>query len=631
MADLASADKQFLAHIKKIIEENIGNEHFSVEDLARESGKSRSTLHIKLKKLTGKSTGAVITGFRLQKALELLRNDDITVSEIAYKVGFSDPSYFTKVFKKHYKTLPGDVRKNGVAGKHLPNSLMKIFWTEQPGNRHTGIPRVIFITVFISIIVAASIYFIFNQSQKELRSIAVLPLQNFTGAPDNAYIIDGMQDALIGELSRIESLRVISRTSTIRYRDTNESIKDIALDLGVNTVVEGSMTQAADSLKLAIQVIDVFPEESHLYYGEYKADIKHAINMQRSAVADIAKNIGIRLSEKEEELLSRSRVVNPETYKYYLRGMYAMNQGTPASFEQGLKYMRQAVRTDPADPLAYAGMALAYAIQGHGMVMPERSFRSAEAAAQKALRIDPTLDEAYTALALIHSYKVWDWPNVKNLFEQALEINPNNAVAHAHYSSYCISFGDRDNAIYHMNLAVTLDPNSASYRSWLAWTYYKYGEYDKAETMAREALELQEDIPYGNLVLGWVYIKRKQFKEAIQLYKKLPSYGDYYKMLLGYAYIQSGEREKAVELYQQMEASAASGFVNPFHRGMMAGMLGDNDRAFELFNEAVDHKYYPITYIEIFPGIDELKADPRYALLKKRLNMPVLNQLAVNQ
>lgn len=302
--------------------------------------------------------------------------------------------------------------------------------------------------------------------------------------------------------------------------------------------------------------------------------------------------------------------------------MYYLNQGKGESFETGINYMLKAIERDPGDPLAYAGLALGYAIRGHGMVAPVGSFRSAIAAADRAVRIDPTLDEAHTALALIYSYQLWDWPKVKDAFEKALTNNPNSAIAHAHYAFYYVHFDDRESAIYHAKMAITLEPFSASYHAWLAWLFFYYGDYDQAEAMANEALELQPEIPYGNLVLGWIHIKRKQYQKAVEVHNRLPTYEDYYKMLLGYTYIQSGERDKALALLDEMETSSKKEFVNPFHRGMLAGMLGFTDRAFELFNEACDHKYYPIIYIEIFPGIEALKDDPRYGMLMQRMNFP---------
>lgn len=610
-------DEQFLAKIRQVIETNIDNENFSVEDLAKDVGLSRSMLHRRLIKLTGKSTRELITEIRITKAKELLEDNVATASEVAYRVGFSDPSYFTKVFKKHFHVSPVDVKKHLIV---IPDEKTEL---SRPVKRKTkrfySIAIIIILIIGIAGIIAYSLY---NNQKTPEKSVAVLPLHNLTGQPENEYFVDGMHDVLIGELGKIESLRVISRTSTLRYRDSDMLLQAIAKELGVNTIVEGSVTAAGDSLKLLIQLIDVYPEERHLLVNEYEDKMQNAIQIQKNAVRDIADNIRIRLTEKEELILAKIRTVNPETYKIYLKGMYNLNRGTPESFETGIKYMHQAIEQDPGDPLAYAGLALGYAISGHGMIAPEGSFRSAAAAAERALRIDPTLDEAHTALALLLSYQQWDWPRVQEAFENAIANNPNNAIAHAHCAFYYVHFNAMEKALYHANMAIQLDPLSASYHSWLAWLYYYYGDYDNAELLAKKSLELNEDIAYGNLVLGWVYIQRKQYQQAMELHKNLPDFGDYYKMLIGYTYVQSGNRDKALALWNEMETSSEKSFVNPFHRGMLAGMLGFTDRAFELLNEACDKKYYPIIYINIYPGSETLRDDPRYNELLRKMNLP---------
>ena len=621
MDKLTSSDNQFLTLVSQIIDENLGNEHFSVEDLARSAGLSRSMLHRKLKKLTGKSAGDFITIIRLRRARELLENDTGTVSEISYQVGFTDPSYFTKVFKKHYTVLPGDIRKKTKAGKLQPDAPLFLPASVQRRAIASRIlKRALIILLICSVPIVGIYYYSIYRGPGE-KSIAVLPLQNFTGDPESAYLVDGMHDALIGGLGRIESLRVISRTSTLRYRDSNELMKNIANELGVNTLVEGSVMGSEDSLKLLIQVIKVFPKEHHVMVGEYQDEISNALNIQRSAVRDIAKNIGIRLSDEDEQLLTKTRTVDPETYKYYLLGMYYLNQGNPESFKRGIAFMLKAIELDPGEPLAYAGLALGYAIQGHGLVTTEGSFRKATEAAERALRIDPNLDEAYTALALINSYQDWDWPKAKEDFMKALANNPNNSVAHEHLSFNYLIFNEKEKAFHHANRAATLEPFSAGYQVALSWYHYYYGDYEQAEIFARKALELQEFSPYGNLILGWILVEKEQCQEALALQRKLPVYEDYYKMLIGYTYIRCGQREKADTLLTEMETSAEE--INPFFRGMLAGMLGYDDRAFELFNEACDKKIWPITYIKVFPGIEHLKDDPRYAILMQKLHLPV--------
>jgi AraC-like DNA-binding protein/TolB-like protein/tetratricopeptide (TPR) repeat protein len=622
-----SIEDQFLATVRQIIENNISNENFTVEDLAQHARLSQSMLHRKLKRLTGKSTNVLIIEIRLAKAKELLENDVATVSEVAYRVGFKDPSYFNKVFKKYYHLSPGSVRKSLPDNLIYPSTDQSQELLGSSKSKGYGSFIKVIVIILIIIITAGGIYYLFSIMRPHEQSLAVLPLDNLTGQPENAYLVDGIHDALIGELGQIESLRVISKTSTLQYRNSKKTLKDIARELGVNTIVEGSVTIAGDTLRILLQMINVFPKERHLLTNEYYDDIHHVLTIHSTAVKDIVQKIRIKLTKEEEQFLTKSRTVDPETYKAYLRGMYYLNQGTQESFETGLSYLREAIERDPADPFAYAGLALGYAIMGHGMLYSERSFRLATAAANKALILDPTSDEAYTALALLYLYQSWDWPMAKEAFERAIAHNPNNEIAHAHFAWYYVLFGDMEKSIYHARKAVTLDPLSPSYNSWLAWLYYHNKEYDKAEYWARESLTLKENLPYGNLVLGWTYLHKKQYQKAIEAHEKLPFSTTRWKWLRCRTYVLTDNREKALAIWNEVEHNSEENWTNPFYTGMIAGTLGFTDKAFELLNEACEKKYYPASLIDVFPSAEFIRDDPRYNTLLQKLHLPYTKTL----
>ncbi|UCH14264.1 MAG: helix-turn-helix domain-containing protein [Bacteroidales bacterium] len=625
-----SMDDQFLRITNQIILDNLDNENFSVEDLAQKAGLSRSMLHRKLIKLTGKSASDLITLKRLIKAKELLENDVATSSEIAYKVGFSDPSYFNKVFKKYYKVSPGDMRKKGAPDLE---DLLK-----RPQPRILGLykSKSLLIkavtTIAFIIIIGGVIYFLIKSKIPVEKSLAVLPLDNLTGLPENTFIIDGMQDALIGELGQIKSIRVISRTSTLRYRDSDMLLPDIAKELGVNTIVEGSVQCLGDSLCLIIQLIDVFPKERHLLANEYIDNMHNALRIQKTAVKDIAHNINIRLSEDQEQLFTEARQVDPETYKDYLRGLYQLNLGTPESYYLGIDYMQKAIKRDPGEPLAHAGLALGYAQLGHGYLEAPDAFLTAEAAANKALKLDPTLDEAHIAIGMLNTYNFWDWPKAQKAYENALAQNPNNEIAHAHFAWYHVLFDNKEKSLYHAKMATVLDPLSPAYLSWLAWLYVYFEEFEQAEIAARNSLELMENLPYGNTVMGWVYLHKKEYQKAIETHKKLPLNYPFFKMVLAYTYVQAGDMDKAIALRNEVEEQAKQSWVNPFERGLLAGMAGDLDKAFKMLEEAVEHHYYPTNHINIMiPGMKFLDGDPRYDELFQKMNLPYKRELLVSK
>jgi TolB-like protein/Flp pilus assembly protein TadD len=461
---------------------------------------------------------------------------------------------------------------------------------------------------------------VFSDSNDE-KSIAVLPLHNLTGETSNNFLVDGLHDALIGELGKIGLLRVISRTSTLRYRESNKLLSEIAEELDVNTILESSVIGAGDTLSILIQLIDVFPKERHILSGEYREGMSNVLNLQSSVVKDIARSINVKLSEKEDLQLNKSRTVNPETYKSYLRGMYFLSQGTTESSEKGMKYLKEAIKRDPGDPFAYAGLALGYATMGHGLLKSEDVFLFAKSSAEKAIKLDPTSDEALTALGVLYLDYGWDWPKAKETLERALTNNPSNAMANAHLAWYYVLFGDFENAVYYGKKAVMVDPLSATYSSWLAFLYIHINEYDLAEKYARKALSLQENIPYGNYALGKICILKGQYEQAIEYHEKLPS-EPYYKMMRGYAYVKAGQRGKALELWKELEDHSKKNHVNSCYRGMMAAYLGFTDIAFELLNEAVDRKEYPIMYINTYIYSEDIRKDPRFNKLLLRMNLP---------
>ncbi|HEX6223366.1 MAG TPA: helix-turn-helix domain-containing protein [Chryseolinea sp.] len=616
-----SMDARFLQKVNQIIADNLGNEHFTVDILSSEAGLSRSMLHRKLVKITGKSASDLIQETRLQRALQLLEAGAATVSEVAYRVGFNSPSYFNKVFQKYYGVSPGEVRKGiKVVVAHKPATLRK---------RPVAIAIVIVLLAGFS---SGLIYYLYSLRGEETqeRSLAVLPLQNLTGQGDNDYFVDGIHDALISELGKINSIRVISRTSTLRYQNSGMLLKDIANELGVAGIVEGSVSKASDSLRIIIQLIEVFPKERHLWTQEYRDKMNNVLSIQNTVIRNIADKIKVNLSADEEARFTFARTTNPEIYKSYLRGMHHLNKGTAESFETGIQYFHKAVEIDPADPFANAALALGYAAYGHGQLSSEENFNRSFAAATRAISLDSTMDKAHTALGLLYLYQSWNWEKAKQSFERALIANPNNEFAHAHYAWYHVLFGDKEKALHHAHRAVAIDPFSPDYHSWLALLYYRFSEFEAAETYAQKTLALEKNSPYGNLVMGWIALRQGMPADAVKYHDNLPPTGDMWKMCRAHTYVMTGNRAKALALWTEWDTQAEIAKINPFHMGLMAGYLGFTDRSFELLNAACDQKIYPVTYIECFPSVASLHDDDRYDMLMKKMNLPVKRKELAN-
>ena len=224
-------------------------------------------------------------------------------------------------------------------------------------------------------------------------------------------------------------------------------------------------------------------------------------------------------------------------------------------------------------------------------------------------------------LALIYLYRDWDWARAKNAFEDALENNPSKDIAHAHFAWYHVTFGDFKEAIYHAEKAANLNQSSASYRSWLAWLCFMNKQYEEAEFFASESLAIDDRNIFGILVMGWVYLEKNQKQEALRLFEQLPKTRDYYLNLAGYGYMKTGNRDKAQAIWDECEQDRNSKNYNPVCKGLLAGMLGYDDRAFELFDEAYENRTYPLIHIETLPSAEYLRDDPRYEQLLQRMNL----------
>ena len=608
MGQQTSMDDRFLEKIHKLIEANLGDENFRVEDLAQSAGLSRSMLHRRLKKLTGQSASDLITRKRIDHAMLLLKNDAGTASEIAYMVGFRDPSYFNKVFKKHFNISPGKVRSkhNHPQDSNTPDPGRKILW----------------LSLILMVVIGGSLIGKIHKRNISETSIAVLPLVNLTGSAENDYFVDGLHDALIGELGKIKSLRVISTTSARQFRNSSKLLPDIAKQLGVNTLVEGSVTGIGDSLKVLIQLIDVYPKERHLFAAEYQGAMQEVVSIQKKAAQDLARHTRVRIRKDEAALLEPSSSIDPQTYRTYLRGMYYINQGTDESIQKGIDSLAGAIRRDPGDPYALAGYALGKAIQGHGANIGNAYFRSAIVSADRALTIDKSNYLAQTALALLYLYQYWDWDKAREAFESAIAVQPNNDIAQAHFAWYHVLSGDIETALYHAHQAVEIDPLSATYKSWLAWIYYYNQNYDQAEFWAGESVRINDQIPWGNLVLGWVSLEKGDILKALEFHEKLPKQALHWKWFLCRTYVLTYNMEKACAIRDEFNKDSDF-WINPFYKGIVAGVLGDRDQAFELLLEACEKKYYPAAYFMSFPSAEFILEDPRCDTLLHILNLPV--------
>ncbi len=457
-------------------------------------------------------------------------------------------------------------------------------------------------------------------SAGRIESLAVLPLENLTGDPEQEYFVDGMTEALIANLGKIGALQVRSRTSIMQYKDVKKPLPEIARELNVDAVVEGSVVRVAEQVRISAQLIHA-PTDTHLWVDSYERDLRDVLALQSEVAQAIARQIEITVTpDQEARLAASARPVNPETYKAYLKGMFYLNKFTPEGREKGLAYLHQAIEKDPADPLAYAGLAGGYSIIGHGPAPSPEALPRAEAAALKALELDDTLAEAHTILAEVKLYYDWDWAGAEQALQRALELNPNLALTRAHYSWYLQLFGRTDEALAEMKRAQELDPLAPIYTAWLGDQYLWAGQYDEAIDEARKSLELDSDFPVGLYTLGSIYAAKGMYEEAIAAHQKAGAVDPDLGWALGRTYALAGQRDEALNVladlgkeYQQRNAWGVAEIY---------AALGEKDEAFRWLEAGYEYRHNWIPWMGWNPNYEPLHDDPRFGDLLRRLNFP---------
>lgn len=611
-----SRDDAFLKKLTDAVRLNLENEQFGVAELSDAVAVSRFQLHRKLKRLKGISVSQFIRDIRLEEARKMLAADVGTVAEIAYRVGFSSPSYFSKCFHDHFGYPPGEARKHASVS---PSSTAA---TKQPA-QHSASRTKVLLSAGAVILVAAIAYvayYAFRPAEPKTVAIAVLPLDNLTGSDEQMYFVSGMHDALIGQLGRISGLRVISRTSTLRYPAQDMLLQDIARELGVDAIVEGSVYGAGDSVRIQLQLIEVFPRERHVWAREYHEDIRKALTMHSSVVQDIAREIEVSLTAEETRHVMKEREVDSETYRNYLRGMYHINQFSLAEVEKGVAILQRAIDMDPADPLPWAGLAIGYSTIGHSPSTIEHAYTRAKSAAQKAISLDDNLAEAHLALALVALYDEWDWDTAAREFQRAIDINPSLAAAHTHYAWFHMLFGRLDEMWAHSKLAVQLDPFLSLYSGYLASQYWYTGDNDQALVEVDRVMDFEPDSDFALFVQGAAYLSKGLYDEGVAAHEKAANLYPRWRWLLPSAYAIAGRRDDALRVAETLKKNPRA--VDAWGLAEAYTALGDLDQAFYWLEQGYDKRMSWIPWIAWNPNLKPLQQDARFSEMMERLKLP---------
>jgi TolB-like protein/DNA-binding winged helix-turn-helix (wHTH) protein/Flp pilus assembly protein TadD len=460
-----------------------------------------------------------------------------------------------------------------------------------------------------------------------IRSLAVLPLKNLSGDPTQEYFADGMTEALIGSLSRIHDLRVISRTSVMRLKDTRQTIPEIARALHVDAVLEGAVIREGNQIRIHAQLIRGVTDE-HIWTGEYQREYQSILVLQDEVARTIAQRIELNLTPQDRLGLAHSRPVDPEAHEDYLKGRYYFNQRTTDTLNKSIGYFRQAIALDSSYALPYCGLADAYALLGfRGGVPSKQALSQAKAAALKAIELDDTLSDPHVSLAFIAETHEWNWATAEREYKRALQLNPDDARAHHWYAGYLMYVGRFDEGIAEEQRARDLDPLSLPINNALAGRLLVAGRNDQALTQLRETLEMDSHFAPTHQTLGWAYLNKGRHQEAIQEFQQaLQLSGDDDKDVLvdlGFAYAATGNLPEAQKILARLTKLNQQGLVPSGSIAILYGSLGDLDKAFAWMDKAYKERDPELTYIKV-PGrrFEPLRHDPRFQDLVRRMGLP---------
>jgi len=458
-----------------------------------------------------------------------------------------------------------------------------------------------------------------------IRSLAVLPLADLGGDPEQAWFADGMTDALINTLARIAALKVISRSSVMLYKGSAAPLRDIARELGVDAVIEGSVLRAGNRVRITAQLIETLHAEM-LWAESYEHDLDDVLSLQRRVARAVADRIEVELTPQENEHLRSMRRINPEVHEACLRGRHFWYKRTTHDVRKGLQYFEQAARLDPSYAPAHAGIADSYIVDGGRYlgVSPDVAYSRARAAARQAVELDETLAEAHTSLAAVMTDYDWDWSGADREYRRAIELNPNYVTSHSWYAEQLSRMGRHDEAVAEARLALELDPLSLVSNMIVAWILYFARRFDEAIEQALRTLELDPNYATALRVLGWAHEETGRYDEAIQVHHRaseLTGRQLNFRGQLGRAYALAGRVADARLLLEEMLDASRSTYVSSLDIAIIHAALGERDAALDWLERAYEERADHLPYLEVNPRLDVLRSEPRFQRIQALMGL----------
>jgi TolB-like protein/DNA-binding winged helix-turn-helix (wHTH) protein/Flp pilus assembly protein TadD len=466
-----------------------------------------------------------------------------------------------------------------------------------------------------------------RESNPAIRSLAVLPLENLSGDPSQEYFADGMTDAVITDLAKIGALRVISRTSVMRYKRTQKPAAQIAKELSVDAIVEGSIEHTGNRVRISAQLISGTTDQ-HLWAEAYDRDVSDVLRVQDEIARSIAREIQVKLTPQEQILLAKGRAIDPEAYELYLKGRYFFTKSTKESVEKAIDLFHQAIAKDPTYALAYSGLADCYSVLGVSFgaasLSPTDAITQARAAAERAIQLDDMLAEGHYSLATTKLLFDWDWAGSEAEFKRALELNPNDASAHHWHAHLLMAQARLETALAESKRAIELDQLSPVTNLHLGWHYIYSRQYDLAIDQLRKTLELDPSFGYAYWYMGRAYEQQGKYTEALQALRKaqeLLKGNTAVSADIGHVSGVSGDKVAALRMLGQLRKAPQGTYVSPVEVALIYLALEQKTEAFQWLEKGYSERSDLMVYLNVDPRFDGIRSDPRFQDLLHRVGL----------
>ena len=532
----------------------------------------------------------------LEPALDAVPVPTVTAASIHH--GAIDASEMVALEKERSHSLP---RYAGVIAGSLLLGVLLGLSAEWVIVRHSPAPEV-------------------KPKPVQVRSLAVLPLENVSATPGQEYLADGMTDELIASLAKVRSLRIASRTSSMEYKGTRKPLSEIARELSVDAVVEGTVQRSGGNVRITAELVQTSSDRA-LWAETYENQVGDILALQQQVANAIVRQIQIELTPQEQQALTATQSISPEAYEDYLKGKYYWNRRSEAGLTKAINYFELATKNEPQYALAYAALADCYSIIGSAIVgtVPAKDVApKAEAAAIRAIELGPNLAESQTSMATVRLNYDWDWAGAERGYRRAIELNPGYATAHQRYSLYLIAMDRKSESIAEMQRAVSLEPLSVSMNFSLGWRLYMAREYDSAIQRLRTAIAMDPSLALAHMVLGKAYEQKGNYPQAAaELNRAIELTHRSAPMIAALAYLDaiSGMQERSRELLKELTLQSQRQYVSPFYIALVYTGLNEHPEAIRWLGKAIEDRSNPCIFLRVDPEFDSLRKDPEFAAL----------------